>query len=50
MYEKNAFCTGVRKIRSVAWGFSSIKIQYSVIRINEVYVFFNKNILLKKLT
>ena len=31
-----------RKISSAACGFSSIKIHYSVTRINEVYVFFNK--------
>ena len=40
--------TGVRKISSVACGFSSIKIDYSdypkslISRINEVYVFVNK--------
>ena len=39
--------TDVRKISSVAYGFSSIKIHNSVNRINEVYVlsteyFFNK--------
>ena len=38
--------TGVWKISSVAWGFSSIKIEFSdypkslISRINEVYVFF----------
>ena len=44
--------TGVRKISSVACGFSSVKIHYSVNRINEVYVFSIKyrysDILLKK--
>ena len=44
--------TGLRKISSVECGFSSIKIQYSVNRINEVYVFSIKyrysDILLKK--
>ena len=42
MYEKAAFLfagTGVRKISSVAYGFSSIKIHYSVNTINEVYVY-----------
>ena len=40
--------SGVWKIRSVACGFNSIKIEYSdypkslISRINEVYVFFNK--------
>ena len=32
--------TGVRKISYVACRFSSVKIHYSVIRINDVYVFF----------
>ena len=32
--------TGVRRMSSVTCGFSSIKIHYSVNRINEVYVFF----------
>ena len=42
MYDKAAFCwpEGVRKISSVACGFSSVKIHYAVNRINEVYVFF----------
>ena len=55
MYEEAAFCwpeTGVRKISSVACGFSSVKIHDSVKRINEVYVFSIKyrysDILLKK--
>ena len=48
MYEKNSILlagTGVKKIRYVACGFSSVKIHYYVNRINEVYVvvfFFNK--------
>ena len=46
--------TDVLEISSVACGFSSIKIDYSdypkclISRINEVYVFFNSDILLKK--
>ena len=38
--------TGVRKISSVTYGFSPIKIHYPkslISRINEVYVFFNKD-------
>ena len=44
MYVKAA--TGVRKISSVAFGFSSIIIHYSVNRLNEVYgcFFFHLNI------
>ena len=44
MYEKAAFLarTGIRKIRSGACGFSSIKMHYSVSRLNEVYVFNEK--------
>ena len=46
--------TGVRKISSVAWVFSSIKINYSVNRIHEVYAFSItyrfSDILLKKKT
>ena len=41
MYEKAAFClagTRIRKISSVSCGFSSIKIHYSVNRINEFNV------------
>ena len=37
--------TRIRKISSVAFGFSSIKIHYSVNRINEVYVFMKKHLL-----
>ena len=51
MYQKNSILlagTGVWKKNSVASGFSSIKIYYYdyqkslIIRINTVYVFFNK--------
>ena len=45
MYEKSAFLlagTAVRKIISVACGFSSSKIHYSFNRINEVHVFYVK--------
>ena len=38
----------VRKISSVACGFSCIKIHYSVNRINEVYVFLFNKISLKR--
>ena len=44
IYEKAAFVL-LRKISSVACGFSSIKMHYSLNRINGVYVFFLKNIL-----
>ena len=33
--------TGIRKISSIACGFSSFKIHYSVNKINEVYVFYS---------
>ena len=51
MYGKAAFCwpeLAFRKMCSVACGFSSVNIHYSVNRINEVHVFFNKISLLKK--
>ena len=40
--------TGVRKTSFVVCGFSSIKIHYSINKINEVYVFSISDILLKK--
>ena len=45
MYEKSCNLLakiGVSKISSLACGFISVKIHYSVHRINEVYVCFNK--------
>ena len=41
--------TGVRKVSSVAGGFSSFKIHYSVKGINKAYVFSYSDILLKTL-